>query len=104
MRYVALEARKFSIGSGQVESAVRRVINLRFKAPGFFWTETTVSGLMHLRAAFKAGRWDEIMIGGITDTFHVPSFEPVDNAVPQQSAAIQGETPHTFVTPRKKAA
>jgi hypothetical protein len=44
-----------SIGSGQVESAVRRVINLRFKAPGSFWTETTVSGLMHLRAACKAG-------------------------------------------------
>src|SRR6266566_6706096 len=50
MRYVTLEARKLSIGSGQVESAVRRVINLRFKAPGSFWPETTVSGLMHLRA------------------------------------------------------
>jgi hypothetical protein len=68
MRYVTLEARKLSIGSGQVESAVRRVINLRFKAPGSFWTETTVSGLMHLRAAFKAGRWDEIMRGVMTDT------------------------------------
>jgi hypothetical protein len=104
MRYVTLEARQLSIGSGQVESAVRRVINLRFKAPGSFWTETTVSGLMHLRAAFKAGRWDEIMLGVITDTFQVPSFEPVDNAVPQPSVAIQGETPQTFVTPRKKAA
>src|SRR5215468_202221 len=104
MRYVTLEARKLSIGSGQVESAVRRVINLRFKAPGSFWTEITVSSLMHLRAAFKAGRWNEIMLGVITDTFHVPSFEPVDNAAPQPSAPIQGETPHTFVTPRKKAA
>ena len=81
-----------------------RVVNLRFKAPGSFWTETNVSGLMHLRAAFKAGRWDEIMIGVITDTFQVPSFAPVANAVPQPSAAIQGETPQTFVTPRKKAA
>ena len=104
MRYVTLEARKLPIGSGQVESAVRRVVNLRFKAPGSFWTESTVSGLMHLRAAFKAGRWDEIMLGVMTDTFQVPSFEPVDNAGPQPSAAIQGETPQTFVTPRKKAA
>jgi hypothetical protein len=104
MRYVTLEACQLSIGSGQVESAVRRVINLRFKAPGSFWTETTVSGLMHLRAAFKAGRWDAILLGVITDTFQVPSFEPVDNAVPQPSAAIQGETPQAFVTPRKKAA
>jgi hypothetical protein len=105
MRYVTLERRKLPIGSGQVESAVRRVVNLRFKAPGSFWRETTVSGLMHLRAAFKAGRWDEIMIGVITDTFQVPSFEPVDHAVPQRPAAIQErETPPTFVTPRKKAA
>jgi hypothetical protein len=59
---------------------------------------------MHLRAAFKAGRWDEIMLGVITDTFQVPSFEPVDNAVFQPLAAIQGETPQALVTPRKKAA
>jgi len=105
MRYVTLEARKLSIGSGQVESAVRRVINLRFKAPGSFWREMTVSGLMHLRAAFKAGRWDEIMFGVITDTFQVPSFEPVDHAVSQPSTAIQeGEMPQTFVASRKKAA
>src|SRR5437870_4281419 len=89
MRYVTLERRQLPIGSGQVESAVRRVVNLRFKAPGSFWRETTVSGLMHLRAAFKAGRWDEIMIGVITDTFQVPSFEPVDNTGPQPSVAIQ---------------
>jgi hypothetical protein len=105
MRYVTLETQQLPIGSGQVESAVRRVVNLRFKAPGSFWMETTVSGLMHLRGAFKAGRWDEIMIGVITDTFQVPSFAPVDNAVPQPSAAIQErETPQTFVIPRKKAA
>jgi hypothetical protein len=105
MRYVTLEARQLSIGSGQVESAVRRVINLRFKAPGSFWRERTVSGLMHLRAAFKAGRWNEIMSGVITDTFQVPSFEPVDHAVSQPSTAIQeGEMSQTFVAPRKKAA
>src|SRR3989454_2081024 len=69
MRYVTLETRKLPIGSGQVESAVRRVGNLRFKAPGAFWMENTVSGLMHLRAAFKARRGDENMIGGINDTF-----------------------------------
>jgi len=105
MRYVMLEARKLSIGSGQVESAVRRVVNLRFKAPGSFWTATTVSGLMHLRAAFKAGRWDEMMMGVMTGTFHVPSFEPVDRPVSQRSAAVQErETSQTFVTPRQEAA
>src|SRR5262245_64107759 len=96
-------ARKLPIGSGQVESAVRRVVNRRFKAPGSFWTETTVSGLMHLRAAFKAGRWDEIMRGVMTATCQVPSFEPVDHAVAQRSAAVQEcETSQPFVTPRKE--
>jgi hypothetical protein len=105
MRYMTLEARKLPIGSGQVESAVRRVVNLRFKAPGSFWTETTVSSLMHLRAAFKAGRWDEMMIGVMTGTFQVPSFEPIDNAVSQRSAAVQErETFRTLVTLRKEAA
>jgi hypothetical protein len=105
MRYMTLEARKLPIGSGQVESAVRRVVNLRFKAPGSFWTATTVSGLMHLRAAFKAGRWDEMMMGVMTGTFQVPSFEPVDHAVSQRSTAVQErETSQTFVTPRKEAA
>ncbi len=105
MRYVTLEARKLPIGSGQVERAVRRVVNLRFKAPGSFWRESTVSGLMHLRAAFKAGRWDEVMRGVLTGTCHTPSFAPVGNAAPQRSAAAQErETPQTFVKPRKKAA
>jgi hypothetical protein len=105
MRYVTLEARKLPIGSGQVESAVRRVVNLRFKAPGSFWKETTVSGLLHLRAAFKAGRWDEVMRGVLTGTYQTPRFGPVGNAATQRPAAVQEcGTPETFVKSRKKAA
>jgi hypothetical protein len=105
MRYVTLEARKLSIGSGQVESAVRRVINLRFKAPGSFWTETTVSGLMHLRAAFKAGRWDEGMIGVLTGTCQTPSFAPVRQAATHRSAEAQKcDTPQSFIKSRQQAA
>jgi hypothetical protein len=103
-RSVALEARQRSIGSGQVERAVWRVSHLRCKAPGALWTATTGRGLRHLRAACKAGRWDESRRGGSTATSHVPSFDPVDHAVPQPSAALPGETPQAFVTPQKKAA
>jgi hypothetical protein len=105
MRYATLEAHKLPIGSGQVESAVRRVINLRFKAPGSFWTERTVSSLMHLRAAFKAGRWDEIMIGVLTRTFQTPSFAPGRQAAMHRSAEAQKhDTPQSFITSRKQAA
>jgi hypothetical protein len=105
MRYVTLEARKLPIGSGQVESAVRRVVNLRFKAPGSFWRETTVSGLMHLRAAFQAGRWDDVMIGVLTDTWQTPRFEPVSPTATHRSAEAQAcDTSQTSLESRKQVA
>lgn len=105
MRYATLEAHKLPIGSGQVESAVRRVINLRFKAPGSFWTEARVSGLMHLRAAFKSGRWDDVLMGVLTGTFHVPSFKPVGTTALEGLADAQcHDTTQTILEPRKEAA
>ena len=74
MRYVALDRRHLPVGTGPVESAVRRVINLRFKAPSIFWEPETVNDLMHLRAVFKAGRWDELMERVLMHNFPVPSF------------------------------
>jgi len=45
------------IGSGCVESAVRRVINLRIKAPGVFWSEEKAETMIFLRAKLLYGRW-----------------------------------------------
>jgi hypothetical protein len=105
MQYAALDAAKLPVGSGQVESAVRRVINLRFKAPGSFWTEATVNGLMHLRAAFKAGRWDAILGGVLAGAFQTPSFAPVSTPGAQRSAeAAYIAIPPTIPKDRKKAA
>lgn len=79
MRYHHFEQMKLTIGSGQVESAVRRIINLRFKAPGTFWKEITVEGLMHLRAYFKAGRWNEMILQVLNRKFEVPDFHPKES-------------------------
>jgi hypothetical protein len=49
------------IGSGAVESAIRRVINLRVKGPGLTWKEENVEGMILLRAAALSGRWDELL-------------------------------------------
>ncbi len=38
MQYETFEGKHIPCGSGHVESAIRRVINLRLKAPGSFWT------------------------------------------------------------------
>ena len=49
---------KMPIGSGAIESAVRRVINLRLKSPCIFWKEDTAEEVLLLRAYYKSGRWN----------------------------------------------
>jgi hypothetical protein len=61
MRYRAYRRRGIPLGSGAVESAVRRIVNLRLKGPAIFWREENAERMLHLRAYFKAGRWDELM-------------------------------------------
>lgn len=46
------------IGSGSVESAIRRVVNLRLKGASLFWLKETAEALLYLRAHYKAGRWN----------------------------------------------
>ena len=57
MCYETLKKTNFPIGSGAIESAVRRVINLRFKGASIYWLEQTVEAMIKLRAFYKAGRW-----------------------------------------------
>jgi hypothetical protein len=78
MRYAMLDEMKLSVGSGCVESCIRRTLNLRFKSPGSLWDEKTVGGLIHLRAYFKAGRWDELIGYVLNGNFQVPSFDVVE--------------------------
>ena len=58
MKYQQLKAQGLPIGSGAVESAIRRVINLRLKGPGIFWHEETANAMLMLRSYYKAGRWN----------------------------------------------
>lgn len=57
MAYDAVRERKLPIGSGAVESAIRRVVNLRIKGPGIFWHRVHAEQMLMLRAFHKAGRW-----------------------------------------------
>jgi len=49
------------VGSGAVESAIRRVINLRLKGPGLMWLGENAEGALVLRAAAVTGRWEETL-------------------------------------------
>jgi hypothetical protein len=58
MDYAHLKANHWPMGSGAVESAIRRVINLRLKGPGIFWYRGNAEAMLMLRAYYKAGRWN----------------------------------------------
>lgn len=61
MQYKYFEEKKLPVGSGIVESGIRRVINLRFKCPSSFWNLDNLQPLFYLRAAFLGGRWNNLM-------------------------------------------
>ena len=59
MAYAQIEALHMPIGSGAVESAIRRVVNLRLKGPGIFWCKSNAESLLMLRSYYKSGRWEQ---------------------------------------------
>jgi hypothetical protein len=61
MQYQELRRRKLPMGSGVVESAVRRVINLKLKSPAKFWLLVNAEATLHLRSHLKAGHWDHLV-------------------------------------------
>jgi hypothetical protein len=58
MAYAKLIALKLPIGSGAIESTVRRVVNLRLKGPSIFWCRASAEAILLLRSYYKAGRWN----------------------------------------------
>jgi hypothetical protein len=61
MDYKRLRRRGLPQGSGAIESAIRRVINLRLKGPGLMWQEKNAEGALALRAAAVTERWEETL-------------------------------------------
>jgi hypothetical protein len=60
MQYAANRAKKLPIGSGVIESAIRRVINMRVKSPGSFWKLGFAETVIYLRAQLLYGRWEHL--------------------------------------------
>ncbi|MBY0230535.1 MAG: hypothetical protein K2W96_14720, partial [Gemmataceae bacterium] len=61
LEYGAMEKRGLPIGSGAIESAVRRVVNQRLKGNGMMWLQENAEGMLLLRAAALTERWEEAM-------------------------------------------
>src|SRR5205823_14979402 len=59
--YDRFRRRGLPLGSGAIESAVRRVVNLRLKGPGLLWLEENAEAMLVLRAAVLTDRWQETL-------------------------------------------
>ena len=60
MDYSKSHTHQMPIGSGAIESAVRRVINLRVKSNAVYWLRDNAETIIRLRAWVKAGRAEEL--------------------------------------------
>jgi hypothetical protein len=71
MDYARVAALKLSIGGGAIESAIRRVVNLRLKGPSIYWHKTSVEAVLLLRSYYKAGRWNHLERQALTTTMGI---------------------------------
>lgn len=62
LRYDLFDAQKLPLGSGPMESAIRRMINLRFKGPSIMWRVENVERLLHVRALALTRRLREAFL------------------------------------------
>lgn len=70
MDYQNCRRRRLPMGSGAVESGIRRIINLRLKGNGIFWGIQNAEGLIHLRGHLLAGRWPQLVQSAILPKEH----------------------------------
>ena len=61
LAYSKFKRQGLPLGSGAIESAVRRVLNLRLKGPGLMWAEKNAEAALVLRAAAVTERWEETL-------------------------------------------
>jgi len=61
LKFNVARRRRLPMGSGPMESAIRRVVNLRLKAAGIFWHEENADAMLLLRSFYKAGRWKTLV-------------------------------------------
>jgi DNA polymerase-3 subunit epsilon len=57
MQYQTFRAEGLPIGSGVIESGVRRIVNLRLKGASLFWRPENAEEILYLRCQIKSGRW-----------------------------------------------
>jgi hypothetical protein len=58
LKYPTFRGLGIPLGSGAIESSIRRVINLRLKGNGIFWRDEHAEEMLQVRAQVITNRWD----------------------------------------------
>jgi len=61
LKYPTFRSLGLPLGSGAIESSIRRVVNLRLKGNAIYWREENAEVMLHIRAQVLTNRWDERM-------------------------------------------
>ena len=59
LQYLKYKRHRVTLGSGAIESSIRRVINLRLKGDGIFWQEVNAEAVMTMRAKLLSDQWEQ---------------------------------------------
>lgn len=62
LSYVSFRRQGLPLGSGAIESSIRRVINRRLKNNATFWREENAEIMLQVRAQVVTDRWDERIV------------------------------------------
>ncbi len=65
--YMGSQLDQTPIGSGAVESAVRRTVNLRMKGNSIFWLDEHAEPMLHMRACLVTERWEDMIRAAISE-------------------------------------
>jgi len=60
LKYPTFRSMGVPLGSGAIESSIRRVVNLRLKGNAIYWREENAEAMMQVRAQVVTNRWDDI--------------------------------------------
>jgi hypothetical protein len=76
LNYRQVKNENLPIGSGAIESVIRRVVNLRLKGCGIFWKKENADAMLLLRSFYKAGRWEMLMDMGVKGALAMVTSDP----------------------------
>jgi len=102
LAYAIFRRRKLPLGSGAIESAIRRVINLRMKGNSIFWKEENAEGMLVLRGLVLSRRWKETF-AEITASMAADRRRDWQWQSPDMAAQLEADIPITPPTPQPQS-